>query len=123
VVYTSATISLAILEYTANYRRRGWVPASILGRAIIPDDVAIEALELNALPQRWADADPPAVLRKFGQEWLERHSSAVLKVPSAVVIEEWNYLLNPQHSDFSKLVIGESQRYQFDRRIARARGK
>jgi RES domain-containing protein len=123
VVYASATISLAILEYTANYRRRGWVPASILGRATIPDDVVIEALELGALPQRWADPDPPAALRKFGQEWLERGSSPVLKVPSAVVIEEWNYLLNPQHPDFSKLVIGESQRYQFDRRIVRARAR
>jgi RES domain-containing protein len=123
VVYTSATISLAVLEYTANYKRRGWVPASILGRAFIPDDVPIDAVQLSELPRRWADPDPPAALRKFGQEWLERGSSAVLKVPSAVVIEEWNYLLNPQHSDFNEFVIGESQRYQFDRRIVRTRRK
>jgi RES domain-containing protein len=123
VVYTSATVSLAILEYTANYKRRGWVPASILGRATIPDDVLVEAVELSALPRHWANPDPPGVLRKFGQEWLERRSSAVLKVPSAVVIEEWNFLLNPQHPDFGKLVVGESQRYQFDRRIVRARRK
>jgi RES domain-containing protein len=123
LVYTSATISLAVLEYTANYKRRGWVPASILGRATIPDEVPIDVVELNGLPRRWADPDPPAALRKIGQEWLQRGATAVLKVPSAVVVEEWNYLLNPRHSDFNKLVIGESQRFQFDRRIVRARGK
>ena len=69
----------------------------------------------------WADPDPPPALRKIGQDWLERRSTAVLKVPSAVVIEEWNYLLNPQHPDFNKLVFGEPQPYQFDRRLARAR--
>ncbi len=123
VVYTSATISLAVLEYTANYKRRGWIPASILGRATIPDDVSIDAVQLSDLPRRWADPDSPAALRKFGQEWLERGLSPVLKVPSAIVTEEWNYLLNPQHSDFSKLIIGESQPFQFDRRIVRTRGR
>lgn len=123
VVYTSASISLAVLEYTANYKRRGWVPASILGRAFIPVNVPINTVQLSGLPRRWADTDPPAALRKFGQDWLERGTSAVLKVPSAVVIEEWNYLLNPQHSDFKELVIGEFQRYLFDRRIVRTRRK
>jgi RES domain-containing protein len=119
--YTSETISLAVLEYTVNYKRRGWVPASVLGRAGIPDDVSIDAVQLSNLPRRRADPDPPAALRKIGQDWLERGSTAVLKVPSAVVIEEWNYLLNPQHPDFNKLVFGKPQRYKFDRRLARAR--
>jgi RES domain-containing protein len=44
VIYTSASISLAVLEYTLNYRRRGWVPASVLGRAVIPDKMRIEVV-------------------------------------------------------------------------------
>jgi hypothetical protein len=84
---TSAAISLAVLEYTANYKRRGWVPASIVGRATIPDDVPIDVVELSGLARRWADPDPPAALRKIGQEWLQRGATAVLKVPSAVVVE------------------------------------
>ena len=50
VVYTSASISLAILEYTFNYRRRGWVPATVLGLATIPADVRIETVSIENLP-------------------------------------------------------------------------
>lgn len=122
VVYTSASISLAVLEYTFNYRRRGWVPASVLGRAFIPDELSIDVVKLADLPRNWSAPDPPSTLRDIGQRWLERGPSAILKVPSAVVVEEWNYLLNPQHADFRKLTLGKPKRYQFDRRLARARG-
>jgi RES domain-containing protein len=121
IVYTSGSISLAVLEYTLNYKRRGWVPASVLGRAVIPDDVPIDVVTVADLPRNWFVPDPPLKLRDIGQRWLERGPSAILKVPSAVVVEEWNYLLNPQHADFKKLALGKPKGYQFDRRLARAR--
>ena len=121
VIYTSESISLAVLEYTVNYRRRGWVPASVLGSASIPTMVSIEAVKVIDLPRNWANAEPPSALREIGREWLERGASVALKVPSAVVIEEWNYLLNPQHADFKKLTFGEPRPYAFDRRLAKSR--
>jgi RES domain-containing protein len=45
----------------------------------------------------------------------------VLKVPSAIVTEEWNYLLNPLHADFAKLRLGSPKLFGFDRRVARSR--
>jgi RES domain-containing protein len=53
VVYTSGSISLAVLEYTLNYRRRGWVPASVLGRAVIPDEAPTDVVQLADLPRNW----------------------------------------------------------------------
>ncbi len=123
VVYTSASISLAVLEYTVNYRRRGWVPVTVLGRATIPSSVRVETVSLAELPSNWSAADPPPQLQKFGGEWLERGESAVLRVPSAIVIEEWNYLLNPLHADFGKLRRGAPKLFNFDRRVARSRKK
>ncbi len=81
---------LRCLEDTLNYRRRGWVPASVLGRAVIPDEVAIDVVTLADLPRNWSAPEPPSKLRDIGQHWLERGPSAILKVPSAVVVEEWN---------------------------------
>jgi len=121
VVYASESISLAVLEYTLNYKRRGWVPVSVLGRAAIPDGVAVAALKLTDLPDNWSDPDPPSTLREIGEDWLQRGATAALKVPSAVVFEEWNYLLNPGHADFAKLVFGKPEPYRFDRRLARTR--
>lgn len=94
VVYTSASIALAVLEYTVNYRRRGWVPATVLGRATIPAKVRIETVSIDDLPADWFAADPPPQLQKIGGEWLERAETAVLKVPSAIVIEEWNSVVS-----------------------------
>lgn len=121
VVYTSASISLAVLEYTANYRRRGWVPATILGSASIPTDVKIEAVSPDDLPSKWFTADPPPRLQSVGQQWLRRCKTAVLQVPSAIIIEEWNYLLNPLHADFRKLTFSVPKTFRFDRRVARSR--
>ena len=121
VVYTSASISLAVLEYTVNYRRRGWVPATVLGRASIPANVKIDTVSPDDLPTRWFAADPPPQLQRIGEQWLRRGESAVLKVPSAIVIEEWNYLLNPLHADFRKLSITTPKPFNFDRRVARSR--
>jgi RES domain-containing protein len=122
-VYTSATISLAVLEYTVNYCRRGWVPATVLGRANIPGSVSVETVSPRDLPPKWSAADPPPQLQKIGGEWLERGESAVLKVPSAIVTEEWNYLLNPLHKDFGKLRLSTPAMFSFDRRVARSRQK
>jgi len=121
VVYTSASISLAVLEYTVNYRRRNWVPATVLGRATIPASVRIEAVSTTGLPCKWFAPDPPPRLREIGGDWLRRRESAALKVPSAIVAEEFNYLLNPLHADFRKISLGAPQVFHFDRRIARSR--
>jgi RES domain-containing protein len=73
------------------------------------------------MPRNWSAADSPPKLREIGQRWLDAGAAAVLKVPSAVVVEEWNYILNLQHPDFKKLIFQKPKRFQFDRRLARER--
>jgi RES domain-containing protein len=121
VVYTSASISLAVLEYTVNYRRRGWLPATVLGRVVIPSTVRVRTISIDELPANWFAADPPQQLQAIGGEWQERAETAVLKVPSAVVTEEWNYLLNPLHADFRKFRPSVPTPFSFDQRVARSR--
>jgi RES domain-containing protein len=123
VVYTSASISLAVLEYTVNYRRRGWVPATVLGRAVVPTSVRVKAISIAELPTNWFAADPPSPLQRIGGEWLDAGETAVLKVPSAIVTEEWNYLLNPLHPDFRKFRMSVPKPFNFDQRVAGSRRK
>ena len=121
VVYTSQSISLAVLEYALNYKRHGWLPAAVLGRAVIPDEVAIESIPTLALADNWRDPDPPAALREVGDNWLRRAETVCLRVPSAIVPEESNFLLNPRHPDFARLAMGLPESFNFDRRLARSR--
>jgi RES domain-containing protein len=83
--------------------------------------VKIEAVSPNDLPPRWFAADPPPRLQDVGGTWLRRGQTAVLQVPSAIVTEEWNFLLNPLHDDFRKIILSAPELFDFDRRVARAR--
>ena len=121
VIYTSGSIALAVLEYTLNYKHRGWVPATVLASAQWPDDLKVETVAIDRLARNWADAEAPLALQDVGRVWLERTETAVLQVPSAVVVEEWNYLLNPDHPDFRRLRLSAPRPYSFDRRLARTR--
>lgn len=122
VVYTAGSISLAILEFTVHYKRRGWVPASVLGRLDIPDDVEVGAISMDRLPDDWRNPkQPPKALREIGDDWLRQGRAAVLKVPSAIVPEEDNFLLNPAHADFRFITTHSVTDFIFDGRMVRSR--
>lgn len=112
---------MRVRRLTCNSRRHGWLPPSVLARAEIPDGVSIRVVSPTELPTHWRDPDPPQSLRDLGRDWLRCGEAACLKVPSAIVPEEWNYLLNPQHPDFGKLIFGVAEEFHFDRRLARGR--
>ena len=56
----------------------------------------------------------------MGDHWVAGAASAVLRLPSAIVPNEWNYLLNPAHPDFAKITIGPKQHIQIDPRLIKA---
>lgn len=119
VVFAAGSISLALLEFTVHYRRRDWIPASVLIEAAVPAKIAIEEIDRRKLPKDWRGEDAPAELRKLGDAWLDAGNAAVLRVPSAIVPEEHNYLLNPAHRDFPKITVRAPVDYIIDGRLIR----
>jgi len=85
------TISLAVLENLVHMSRQDFPTGYVSIAATIPDHVAM--LTAEVLPSRFTNRDP----RELGDRWLSSMHSAVLRVPSAVVPSESNYLLNPRH--------------------------
>jgi RES domain-containing protein len=83
----------------------------------IPKSVAIKKIEEADLPPNWSG---PVVNRKtqqIGTKWADSAETAVLSVPSAVVPNEPNYLLNPAHPDFSRVRFSAPKPFVFDRRL------
>jgi RES domain-containing protein len=116
IVYTSATLSLAAWEVWAHARKRPH-PTYISVSAEIPDDLLIEEIEEASLPTEWRSYAPyPTALADMGTDWLERRSSAVLRVPSAITSGEFNYLLNPEHPAFPQIKHGWTAGFVFDAR-------
>jgi len=121
VVYTSSSLSLATLEYLtrASALRAPLDVYSIW--ADVPDDLPMEIIRADRLVKRWRQYDPPVQsLCELGDAWFARGQTAVLRVPSAIIPAEDNFLLNPTHEGFGKIKIGRSiMRAAFDVRLFR----
>jgi RES domain-containing protein len=119
MVYSSATLSLSALEKFVHMELKHMGKQHLVSfNANIPDDVGIEQLSLSQLPQDWQRNAPyHPVLAQIGDKWLTKCETAVLIVPSAIIPQEYNYLLNPEHPDFSKIKIEPSEPFRFDNRL------
>ncbi len=115
VVYTAESVALATLEILVRMRRMD-VPQYRLIPCYFHEALA-EELDVRRLPENWSDPVAPVELRRFGDQWVREGVSAVLKVPSAVTLVEFNYLLNPEHAGFASVEIGEPRPFKLDYRL------
>jgi RES domain-containing protein len=116
MVYTAGSVSLATLELLVHLD----TTSIIASYSICPVDFTdslVELLDPATLPSDWRQSPPPTSLQLIGDDWISRGSSVVLRVPSAVVEEEHNYLINPAHKDFKKLIIGKMKPCPLDSRL------
>ena len=117
VVYTSSTLSLAVLENLVHFDLEDPPEGELYAFPIeIPEDVEVASIDVNTLPDGWDTYPGPDGLKDIGTKWASSGRTAVLAVPSAVV-PELNYVLNPKHPDFQKLVITLPQAFNFDARL------
>jgi RES domain-containing protein len=117
VVYTSATASLAVLELIVHSRPGRSVKDLVLTSAEIPKDMRVEQVEVSDLPPNWRELPAPESLQKIGNDWIIGQLSPVLAVPSGVIPQENNYLLNPAHPHFKRIQIGRPVHFSIDPRI------
>jgi RES domain-containing protein len=80
-----------------------------------PDDVQVERVPVDRLPTEWPERTD--VTRALGDGWLTTGSTALLNVPSAIVPETFNVLLNPTHKDAKRIVIVQAGEHAIDRRL------
>ncbi len=97
--------------------RRPTVKDLVLTSAELPDNVRMERVYVSDLPAGWREFPSPPYLQKIGDDWVTKRGSAVLAVPSAVIPQENNYLLNPFHPDFKRLQINRSLPFSLDPRL------
>lgn len=113
MVYMAQSVALAVLENLVHMSRQDFPTGYVRITATVPDDIAI----LSEIDLRGNRSLKDLSTRALGDAWLDREPSAVLKVRSAVVPEEWNYLLNPRHPDFSRIVVHQPEPFVFDERL------
>lgn len=117
IVYSSGSRSLAALEFLVH------VPMALapdnlsIAEIIITDKVKRESITTNKLPSNWRDYPAPEQLAEIGTKWIKSKSSLLLDIPSAVVDQEINTLINPLHPDMKHVNPAKVEKFYFDSRL------
>lgn len=115
MLYTAQHISLSILELLVHIGLQDIQSFYHLLAIAIPDDAPASEINIDKLKTNWLeDEDYTAFM---GTEFLKNNINLVLKVPSAIIAEEHNFLINPYHADFKKIKIKKSKEFIFDQRL------
>lgn len=115
MVYTASSRSLAVLEVLVH-----------LPPTIIPDDFRLITFEapddvfepdVNTFPPNWYTYPEPDILKRTGDYFLMQNQHLLMKVPSAIVKQEYNYLVNPAHAKAGKIKVVSNVPFTFDERL------
>jgi RES domain-containing protein len=120
VVYTASTLSLAVLELLVHLDYELAPSDMVRIRIEVPSSVSIERVRIESLPKNWRAYPSPESLQKIGSSWAAEKRSLLLEIPSAVIPEENNYLVNPVHPEFKELKVERPQRFKFDSRLLKS---
>ena len=115
VVYMAESVALAVLENLVHMSRQDFPIGYVCVGAVIPDSMNIATeQDLRLRADLWELSS-----QDLGDWWIDSNESAVLEVPSVLVADEHNYLLNPAHPDFARIVADPPALFHFDPRLFR----
>ena len=117
VIYTASTRALACLENLVHRSGEGLNKVFKVVEINIPGSLTITSVTQNQLNKDWTVRENYRQTRNIGDMWLKEKKSPILKVPSAIIPEEINYLINPEHPDFQKISIKRISGFLFDNRL------
>ena len=115
LIYTAQSRALACLE---NLVHRSGEGSNALYKVMlinVPDSLKIEVLELKKLKKDWYKNY--AYCQSIGNSWLNENRTVMMKVPSVVIQQEFNFLINPNHIDFKKIKLLGTEDFDFDHRF------
>jgi RES domain-containing protein len=116
-IYTSGSRALSCLENIVHRSGEGLSEIFRVMVIEIPSATTIDVFDVRRLPDNWETLENYSITQRWGDEWLRKFSSPALKVPSAIIPQEFNYLINPLHRDFKKIKLKKVEAFQFDPRI------
>jgi RES domain-containing protein len=116
IVYLAESPAGALVEALvhAELNEKSWPRVYDLMRVAVPDGVQLETLNVLAR-EDWQKF--PIVTRGLGDEWLHSKRTALARVPSAIVPNTWNVLLNPEHPAAAQIQIVQTTRAEYDPRL------
>lgn len=118
IVYSAGSRALATLEVAVHLDLNTDLPTDRFFVEIdIPDTLEIMELKSTDLPLNWDSKPPTRDTQRIGDNFVAAQVVPVIKVPSSVIPQEYNYLINPAHAESKKIRVISSNRLTFDERL------
>ena len=118
LVYTTENRALAMLEVSVHLDLSEDLPTDRYYVEIeIPVNITIQEVKVEDLPEDWNSNPPTITTQTIGDDFVFQNESAILKVPSSIVPQEFNYLINPNHPDSKKIKVIGKISMNFDPRL------
>ena len=115
-IYTSESRALSVLEFTVNVNIDD-IPRSLSITTIEIPEIGVLELKEADLPGNWKEVPAPSFTKDFGTSLLKTAAYPIVKIPSCVIPNEYNYLLNPAHVDSKNFKILDIIDFVFDVRL------
>ncbi len=106
-----------MLEYFVHLDKDDPPTDLVLAIAEVPEDLAREQIDIGKLPANWREAQAPSDLAQFGDAFARRGEHCLLLVPSVLAPSENNYLINPAHPDYNRIVVNDLEPLRYDPRM------
>lgn len=117
LLYTAGSRALALLETLVHVPQKNLPKDLCLTIIKLPDALSMHTITSTDLPKDWRTIPIQTALQEIGDHWLKKGTTVILRVPSVIVPEENNYLINPLHPEFEKIKITSSNPFIFDDRL------
>ena len=117
IIYTAEGRALALAEVAVHLSIAALPKDFMMITIDIPDSLSVKTLDAAILPENWNTHPPIRATQQLGDEFIFSGEYALLKVPSAVVMGDFNFLINPHHADFKQIKIASAQAFPIDRRL------
>jgi len=119
IIYAAESRALCIAEL-AMHLPLGLVPKNYSFVSFkIPDSIPAMELSIKQLPKNWNEYPHPNETQDIGDQFVKENKYLVMQVPSVVVYEEHNYLINPRHPLMKKIVVSDLVEFKFNERLFR----
>lgn len=121
MLYTGGSLALSCLENLVHKTGASiWSGDFSQMEILIPDILSVEEVKLKLLDEKdlnWFKPTNFLVTQEIGDRWIAFASSPVLKVPSAIIPQEYNYLINCNHPQFAQITIKKVVKFRLDERL------
>lgn len=118
LMYTADSRALATLEVAVHLDLNEDLPTDRYYVEIeIPEDIPILEVHIKDLPSDWNSKPPSITTQTIGDDFVREGEAAVLKVPSSIIPDEFNYLISPNHPDAKRIRVRNKIFMSFDERF------